>query len=458
MASVLSRRWGRPSQPTLAVLPLLSIVFGESVATLTVYPFIVELILSFDVPEQKVGYYLGVLESVSNITSAIVVLQWGRMGDRYGRKPVLLLNTCGLAIAILSFGLSRTFAVLVFSKVLEGLCKASKPTIKSAVAESSDEQRMAFVFSLLPLMHAGGLIVGPFIGGTFADPARRFPRYFGASIWREYPYLLPTSISSMVMLCSFFLTLALFKETLPPFRDSPKLSAHTADASSPLLGHAEDQNPIPIAPPEAFTPTQKRAFSIVLANYALYTVLAMSYNPVLVLFLSSPVAAGGLALPPRTVGSVLSLAGALHAMMQACFFTRAHARWGPKRIFGVAAACFVPIFGAVPVMGALARRAGRVTALVWAVLAVQQAACAMVGPGFTCMYIFIARSAPLPTMLGRTNGLAQMVHSAFSAIGPAVFTSLTAVSIQHNLLGGSLAQLVQALLGFLAFGLAFLLP
>lgn len=61
-------------------------------------------------------------------------------------------------------------------------------------------------------------------------------------------------------------------------------------------------------------------------------------------------------------------------------------------------------------------------------------------------------------MLGRTNGLAQMVHSAMSAIGPAVFTSLTAVSIQHDLLGGSLAQLAQASLGVLAFGLASLLP
>lgn len=97
---------------------------------------------------------------MANVTSAIVVLQWGRMGDHYGRKPILLLNSCGLAIAIISFGLSRTFAALVFSKVLEGLCKASKPTIKSAVAESSDEHRMAFIFSLLPMMHVGGVIVG----------------------------------------------------------------------------------------------------------------------------------------------------------------------------------------------------------------------------------------------------------------------------------------------------------
>lgn len=99
-------------------------------------------------------------ESVSNGISAIVVLQWGRVGDHYGRKPVLLINIGGLGIAIICFGLSRTFTTLVLSKALEGLFKASRPTVKAAVAESSDESRMAFIFSLLPIMHTTGAVVG----------------------------------------------------------------------------------------------------------------------------------------------------------------------------------------------------------------------------------------------------------------------------------------------------------
>lgn len=75
-----------------------------------------------------------------------------------------------------------------------------------------------------------------------------------------------------------------------------------------------------------------------------------------------------------------------------------------------------------------------------------------------CMFLFIAKATPSPKMLGRTNGLAQTVHSIMSAIGPAAFTSLTALSIRRNILGGTLAQLIQTLLGFLAVALSFLLP
>lgn len=66
----------------------------------------------------------------------------------------------GLAIAIVCLGLSKTFTALVLSKAIEGFFKASRPTVKAAVAESSDESRMAFVFSLLPIMHTGGAVIG----------------------------------------------------------------------------------------------------------------------------------------------------------------------------------------------------------------------------------------------------------------------------------------------------------
>ena len=43
---------------------------------------------------------------------ASTVLQWGRLSDIIGRKPVLLKGTLGLVIATILFGLSRTFWTL----------------------------------------------------------------------------------------------------------------------------------------------------------------------------------------------------------------------------------------------------------------------------------------------------------------------------------------------------------
>jgi hypothetical protein len=74
------------------------------------------------------------------------------------------------------------------------------------------------------------------------------------------------------------------------------------------------------------------------------------------------------------------------------------------------------------------------------------------------MYIFITLASPSSNALGRTHAAAQTVFSLSGAVGPACITSLVAASVQYNLLGGSLAYIVMAAIGFVAIGLASLLP
>jgi hypothetical protein len=74
------------------------------------------------------------------------------------------------------------------------------------------------------------------------------------------------------------------------------------------------------------------------------------------------------------------------------------------------------------------------------------------------MYIFLSQAAPTKSSLGKTYGLGQTVAAVSAAIGPAVSTSLVALSLQHNLLGGTLGYLLLAGMGVVAMGLASLLP
>ena len=46
------------------------------------------------------------------VGEATTVLQWSRLSDIFGRKPVLLRGTLGLVVATILFGLSRTFWAL----------------------------------------------------------------------------------------------------------------------------------------------------------------------------------------------------------------------------------------------------------------------------------------------------------------------------------------------------------
>jgi MFS family permease len=50
---------------------------------------------------------------------------WGRIADRYGRKPVLVFSLAGLAIAVTLFGTSRTVWQMIMFRSMAGLCSGS---------------------------------------------------------------------------------------------------------------------------------------------------------------------------------------------------------------------------------------------------------------------------------------------------------------------------------------------
>lgn len=224
----------------------------------------------------------------------------------------------------------------------------------------------------------------------------------------------------------------------------------------------------------AIRPT--RLLVVVLLNYAFLVFLDISWSATFALFLSSPIDQGGLGFSPRAIGTVLSLASIFHGLFQAFFFAHIHKHWEPRNVYAVSIAAYVPIYLALPTMNALARRADRITPLIWILLALVKISCTFAYTAFSmfflshghceisdtsvlgCMYIFITLASPSPAGLGRTHAAAQTVFSLMGAIGPASVTSLIAASIQYNLLGGTLAYLVVAVIGLVAFGLAFLIP
>ena len=66
------------------------------------------------------------------------------------------------------------------------------------------------------------------MGGTLSRPHERFPKYFDAPFWKEYPYFLPCLATSSFMLIIFVITLCLFKEVSrsppPPIDDNQLLN------------------------------------------------------------------------------------------------------------------------------------------------------------------------------------------------------------------------------------------
>lgn len=91
-----------------------------------------------------------------------MVFQWGRLSDKFGRKPILMVCTMGLTCTLISFGLSTTYLQLAICRALEGLFNGNSGVTKAILAELSagDEIQLARVFSLMPMAWAIGGSIG----------------------------------------------------------------------------------------------------------------------------------------------------------------------------------------------------------------------------------------------------------------------------------------------------------
>lgn len=90
----------------------------------------------------------------------------------------------------------------------------------------------------MPFVWSIGTIIGPAIGGTFADPHDSFPHLFPeGSLFDRFPYLLPNLICAGLLLVSIILGYFLLEETHPvmqPRGVSPSVQAFVSE-ETPLL-------------------------------------------------------------------------------------------------------------------------------------------------------------------------------------------------------------------------------
>ncbi|KAI9445817.1 MFS general substrate transporter [Russula earlei] len=429
---------------------LLLLRLAEPITSHSISPYISELVSNLSIVDgdrRMIGYYTGMIVSLHYAAEAVTVLQWSRLSDHIGRKPVLLLGLLGTAVSTILFGLSRSLSALILSRLLNGILNGNLGVIKSMIAELTDETNVARGFSLMPMARAVGYIIGPFIGGVLSRPQDRWPDRFSHPFWAEYPYFLPCLVTSTYALISFILSAMYLKETLDcnpstEFQVS-KYSERSLDASPNDAG-----KPVPLSS------LLTRPVMLSTANYAMIALLDMSAMALIPLVWSTPIDLGGLNLSPASIGLWLSAYGCLNGVLQYLFFPRVVGRLGPGRVVLASVAVYLIIYTMFPLENLAASHAshgGGTKAIVWLLIVLQLASICITDMGFNSVFMFIAAAAPNKRSLGATNGLAQTMVAIQRTVGPATAASLFAFSIANDVLGGNFAYVV--LLGVVCVGL-----
>lgn len=106
----------------------------------------------------------------------------GKLGDRYGRRPVLLISLLGQGIGYLIFGLGGSLWVLFLGRVIGGITGGNLSTASAYIADVSKPEERSKNFVLIGMAWSVGLILGPAAGGILGQFNLLAPAFAAAAL------------------------------------------------------------------------------------------------------------------------------------------------------------------------------------------------------------------------------------------------------------------------------------
>ncbi|WP_026008741.1 tetracycline resistance MFS efflux pump [Bacillus sp. 105MF] len=161
-----------------------------------IIPVLPEIITNLGVPSHHLGMLLSSYSLISFLTSPF----WGKISDRIGRRPVLLIGILGYSISFFLTGIVIDNLVgLYISRGLNGLFAGALYTAATAsIVDMTTETERNRYIGMLGACIGMGFIIGPAIGGMLS--------HFGNAV--------PFQIASNLLIILFLYTFFTFKESL----------------------------------------------------------------------------------------------------------------------------------------------------------------------------------------------------------------------------------------------------
>lgn len=153
------------------------------------------------------GIAVGGVVGIYSIMQFFFAPVWGRLSDRVGRRPVLLISLTASFTGYLLFAFTRSLTVLFASRVIAGIGGANIGTAQAYIADSTSPENRAKGMGLIGAAFGLGFILGPPMSGVLA--------HFGTS--RGLPgNLLPGLVAAGLSFTAFLIALSVLAESKPP--------------------------------------------------------------------------------------------------------------------------------------------------------------------------------------------------------------------------------------------------
>ncbi|KAG8914859.1 hypothetical protein FRC01_003887 [Tulasnella sp. 417] len=327
---ILSKRNPTPL-PKRQLAIILFARLAEPIAYTQIFPYIAQMVEEFHIASDKktIGFYAGLIDGLFALSQFCTIWYWGRLSDRIGRKPVVVMGLSGVCVATLLYGLSTSLWQLMLSRILIGSLCGNVAVIKSMVSDITDETNEGQALPLTSATFATGAIVGPLIGGLLSHPAERYPNVFG-----KFELLRRKTLPRKVKT----------KETV---KNSGVEQGYGTTDTDPL----ELENQPPTAWQLLSDPLVRR---LVAASFAMSS-LGLGFGALFALFAYTPIGLGGLGREPAEIGLAMSALGVAGIFITGFVYPRVHQRFDCRNVFVFCMSMWPVVYTLLPVTGIIAR-------------------------------------------------------------------------------------------------------
>ena len=143
------------------------------------------------------AFTVGLLSASFSLMQFLFAPVWGRISDRIGRRPVILVGLFGSFASYLIFGLARSLTVLFAARICAGIAGANISTAQAFIADTTRPEDRAKGMGLVGAAFGLGFIFGPAIGGFLSRWGYATPAFFASALslgnFCAAAFLLPES-------------------------------------------------------------------------------------------------------------------------------------------------------------------------------------------------------------------------------------------------------------------------
>lgn len=154
----------------LILLSLFVVMLGYGILLPTLPYYTERLALGDNLDTDSINFHIGFLTSIYPLFQLLFVVLWGRLSDKYGRKPIIIVGLIGFVIMQLLTGLATSLTMLYVARIFGGIFTSSVIPVSNAyLSDITSEKRRTKIMAWSGVAISSGVIFGPVIGGFLSQ-------------------------------------------------------------------------------------------------------------------------------------------------------------------------------------------------------------------------------------------------------------------------------------------------